>query len=186
MLMLFAALLLSGPLPKEVDLARSALAQELGVTPASLKLRSSRPARWPDSSLGCPRPGQSYLQVVTEGREVVLESKGRDYPVHVARGNAVVCTQRRIEVVAPVRPAAAALPSLSARKDLAERLKVDPESIETSFVGPKTWPDASLGCPEPGMSYAQMETKGFLIELKAKDKTYTYHSDMKRAVPCDR
>jgi hypothetical protein len=184
MLMLFAALLLSGPLPKEVDLARSALAQELGVAPGALKLRWSRPARWSDGSLGCPRKGESYPQVVTKGREVVLESGGRDYAVHVASGRAVICQTTRTEDEAPL--GGGALVTLIARKDLAARLQIDPGSIETNFVRPFTWPDASLGCPEPGMSYAQMETKGFLIELKAKDKTYTYHSDMKRAVPCDK
>jgi hypothetical protein len=98
----------------------------------------------------------------------------------------VVCAQQPSDAVTPIRPAAAALPTLSARKDLAARLKIDPESIETISTRSTTWPDASLGCPEPGMSYAQMETKGYLIDLKAQGKTFTYHSDMRRAVPCDK
>jgi hypothetical protein len=181
---LIAALLLAGAQPKEVDLARSALAKELGVAPDALKLRSSRPAHWSDGSLGCPRKGERYPQVITKGREVVLESGGRDYAVHVGGGRTVICKTTRTEGEAPL--GGGALVALIARKDLAARLQIDPGSIETNFVRPQTWPDASLGCPEPGMSYAQMETPGYLIELKAKDKTYTYHSDMKRAVPCDK
>lgn len=72
-----------------------------------------------------------------------------------------------------------------ARHDLAKKLAVDERKIETKSVKPTTWPDASLGCPEPGMMYAQMETPGFLIELASGGKTYRYHADRKRVVTCD-
>lgn len=71
-----------------------------------------------------------------------------------------------------------------ARHDLAKRIKVDEKKIETKSVKPTTWPDASLGCPLPGMMYAQVETPGFVIELAAADKSYTYHADHKRVVIC--
>jgi hypothetical protein len=86
----------------------------------------------------------------------------------------------------PARSAAEERLVLVARRDLAERLKINPETIETNFVRPTTWPDTGLGCPQPGMSYAQMETPGFLIELRAAGKTYTYHANLKTAVPCDK
>jgi hypothetical protein len=35
------------------------------------------------------------------------------------------------------------------------------------------------------MSYAQVVTRGFLIELEAAGKSYRYHSDLKRVVPCE-
>jgi hypothetical protein len=72
-----------------------------------------------------------------------------------------------------------------ARHDLAARLTVDERKIETKSVKPTTWPDASLGCPEAGRMYAQIETPGFLIELAARGKTYRYHADRKRVVTCD-
>jgi hypothetical protein len=80
--------------------------------------------------------------------------------------------------------AAAARLSELAQRDLASRLKVPVEKVKTT-LRPHTWPDASLGCPKPDMSYAQMETKGFVIELEAGGKKYRYHSDMQRVVPCD-
>lgn len=72
-----------------------------------------------------------------------------------------------------------------ARQDLAKKLTVDERKIETKSVKPTTWPDASLGCPEAGKMYAQMETPGFLIELASGGKTYRYHADRKRVVTCD-
>lgn len=38
-----------------------------------------------------------------------------------------------------------------------------------------TWPDGSLGCPEPGMSYTQALVEGYRIELTADGATYAYH-----------
>jgi hypothetical protein len=39
-----------------------------------------------------------------------------------------------------------------------------------------TWRDASLGCPQPGMNYAQMLTNGTRIVLEAAGQQYNYHS----------
>ena len=65
----------------------------------------------------------------------------------------------------------------TARKDLAQRLGLPERSIE--LVGPVeevTWPDASLGCPEPGMIYAQIITHGYRFKLQSGDKLYEYHA----------
>jgi hypothetical protein len=72
-----------------------------------------------------------------------------------------------------------------ARTDLAKRLGIEERAIKKVSVQAKTWPDASLGCPKPDEMYAQVETEGYLIELEAGGKKYAYHSDRKRAVPCE-
>ncbi|WP_230742584.1 hypothetical protein [Methanooceanicella nereidis] len=38
-----------------------------------------------------------------------------------------------------------------------------------------TWPDTSLGMPEPGKSYAQMLVEGYRIVLSFGDKKYEFH-----------
>lgn len=64
-----------------------------------------------------------------------------------------------------------------AKKDLAKRLKVRPESIELAKpVESVTWPDTSLGCPEPGMMYAQVLTPGYRFTLQSGGKLYRYHT----------
>jgi hypothetical protein len=59
--------------------------------------------------------------------------------------------------------------------DLAERLGLSEADIEVTAAYLVTWPDASLGCPQPGMQYAQVVTDGAVIELTANDTVYKYH-----------
>ena len=58
--------------------------------------------------------------------------------------------------------------------DLAARLGDDAFS-ETLVAHELTWPDGSLGCPEPGKSYSQALVPGYRIEIRSADTVYTYH-----------
>jgi hypothetical protein len=65
----------------------------------------------------------------------------------------------------------------AAKKDLAGRLNVRQESIELAgSIEEVTWPDSSLGCPEPGMVYAQVLTPGYRFKLQSGGKLYEYHT----------
>lgn len=63
-----------------------------------------------------------------------------------------------------------------AKADLAERLNVAPEAIEVVLVEARTWPDAGMGCPQPGMVYTQVPQDGLLIRLRVEGQDYDYHS----------
>ena len=67
--------------------------------------------------------------------------------------------------------------------DLAERLGLPESEIEVTAAYLVSWPDASLGCPEPGMQYAQVVTDGAVIELTANDTVYSYHMGGSRYRP---
>ena len=170
-----------GPGAHAAEVARQTLARELGIAPDGVRVLTVSAAQWPDTSLGCPRQGTQVSPVVTSGHRVVLEARGSTYAVHVAGPRAVLCAGSAAE---PRIMAATRLADL-ARQDLATRLGIDPAAVKIASVQPRSWPDASLGCPEPGRSYAQVVTAGFLIELEAQGRTYRYHSDRKRIVPCD-
>lgn len=73
-----------------------------------------------------------------------------------------------------------------ARRDLADDLGVPESEIELELAEAVVWPDASLGCPEPGTSYTQGRVPGSRIVLKAKGAAYSYHG-VKGGVPvvCD-
>jgi hypothetical protein len=73
-----------------VELAQRALAQELGIDVATIKLTQIEQVEWRDSSLGCPKPGMNYLQVITPGYRIVLEAQGRSYEYHTDTGKRVV------------------------------------------------------------------------------------------------
>lgn len=71
-------------------LARAALARDLGVAEADIQLISGEPIEWRDSSLGCPKPDQVYLQVITPGYRFELEAQGRRFFYHTDTGKRVV------------------------------------------------------------------------------------------------
>jgi len=58
--------------------------------------------------------------------------------------------------------------------DLAGRLDISESSIRVLAVEEVKWSDASLGCPQPGMSYAQVVTDGMRVILEARDTFYDY------------
>lgn len=66
--------------------------------------------------------------------------------------------------------------------DLAQTLEINPDEVQVEDVEPKDFPDASLGVPEPGKTYAQVITPGYIILLKAEGKTYEYHAAGERVV----
>jgi hypothetical protein len=64
--------------------------------------------------------------------------------------------------------------------DLADRLSLERAAIELLGFEQVTWPDASLGCPQPGMQYRQVPVDGYRILLKAQGREYAYHGDGRR------
>jgi hypothetical protein len=82
----------------------------------------------------------------------------------------------------PVPPTAGVDPALQsyvdlAKADLAARVQLPVGgTIDVLTAMVVTWPDASLGCPKPGMAYAQVLVDGSLIVLRAGDKDYAYHA----------
>ena len=62
--------------------------------------------------------------------------------------------------------------------DLSNRLSLEPKLIRVISVESRLWPDASLGCPQPGMQYAQATVPGYLLQLEANGQEFEYHSDI--------
>ena len=60
--------------------------------------------------------------------------------------------------------------------DLATTLGLDEDAVAVVLVEEVAWSDASLGCPQPGMSYAQVITDGMRIILQAGDALFDYRS----------
>lgn len=67
-----------------------------------------------------------------------------------------------------------------AKKDLARRTGIGPEEIDLLEVEAVTWPDSSLGNPDPNKAYIQMLISGFRVILSARGRTFEYHTDSGR------
>ena len=75
----------------------------------------------------------------------------------------------------PASDAPAAL-TTRAVADLSKELGIPPANIKVASTAAMEWPDGGLGCPEPGMSYAQVITPGYRIVLQVGDMPYEYHA----------
>lgn len=78
--------------PSQIDAALADLSERVGASVALTDLDAFewRAERYNDSSLGCPQPGQSYLQVITEGFQFVLGYQGNTYDYRVSSRNSAV------------------------------------------------------------------------------------------------
>jgi hypothetical protein len=181
-----------------VGLAREDLAETLGLSPEEIRLVSVEAVEWSDASLGCPQPGMMYAQVITPGFRVTLEAGGETYEYHTDTGDHVVLCENGASPSSPAaetgreRLAPAEPPEdvqavvREATEDLVGRIGLASEKIQLVSVEPVQWSDASLGCPQPGMMYAQMITPGYRVVLEAEGQQYTYHTDTVRfAVLCE-
>lgn len=65
-----------------LNLAKKDLANTKNISEAGIGVTQIKEIQWSDSSLGCPKPGQMYLQVITPGYEITLSVKGVNYKYH--------------------------------------------------------------------------------------------------------
>ena len=169
-------------------LAIKTLSEKLSIGPDSIEVMHVSIMNWPDSSLGCGRPGIEYLQVVTRGSLVLLRADNKVYKVHTGGDRAVVC-EEPLKGALPRGPNT--LPGMpvrdlmqEAREDLAKQLGVTPSEISITEVQTVTWPNSALGCPVPEIVYTESETRGYKITLDHQGQTFHYHADHQRVLPC--
>ena len=62
------------------------------------------------------------------------------------------------------------------KKELAQRLGIEPDSIALSGARQVNWRSGALGCPEPGMNYTQALVPGVLIFLRVGNEVHGYHA----------
>ena len=58
--------------------------------------------------------------------------------------------------------------------DAAGRLGVDPSAVTIVDAHEETWPDGSLGCPQPGMMYTQALVEGYQVIVEANGTQLDY------------
>ena len=80
----------SGAPDLPVQAAIETLAEELEIAPNEIRLIAVTPMEWRDESLGCPKPGRMYAQVITPGYRIILAADGQRYEYHTDVANRAV------------------------------------------------------------------------------------------------
>lgn len=125
------------------------------------------------ASTGGPSSGGATVPTPTDLRTELVTPTVK--PTVKPSGTAPGPDPTGIPTTAVVDPALAPYVGL-ATSDLAARLGVPADGIEVVTAITVTWPDTSLGCPKPGMSYPQTPVDGAMIVLRAGGKDYGYRA----------
>jgi hypothetical protein len=59
---------------------------------------------------------------------------------------------------------------------LTQELGVADSTVTLVSITAVDWPDASLGCPQPGMMYAAVVTPGYELVFDAAGREYRVHA----------
>ena len=154
---------------------------DLALDRGSLITLSVEEKTWPDASLGCPKPGMVYAQVLTEGWLVVYAGPdGEEIPVHADRGlkHYTICSERDQPEAKQELGDLHILSVINAATQLlADELDIPAEKVAVSEITPKSWRNSCLGCAEPEENCLTVITPGFQVELMADGQNYTVHTD---------
>lgn len=78
-----------------ISRAKSDLAQKINVSPDTIKVLEVEAVEWPDGSLGCGKPGDVYVQVITPGFLISLEADGRVFSYHTNTSTQIIlCSEQ--------------------------------------------------------------------------------------------
>lgn len=92
----------AGAPPEMIAAVRGDAATRAGVAVSAVKIESAQSVTWPDASLGCPRPGMLYPQVLVPGWRVIVVAGGKTYAYHAGpRGSWAWCPADRAQAPLP-------------------------------------------------------------------------------------
>ena len=166
------------PLPADGDVmprfildARQALAAKLNLPLDQIVVISMNQVDWPNACLGLPEKDEMCAQVITPGYRVMLRANNQEYEVRTGGSN-------RSVRIAPQAGGGLTTPvAEKARTDLAQRLRVAPETITIIEIEEKEWPDSCLGISQKNMQCLQVIVPGFQVNLEHQGKVYIYHTN---------
>jgi ribosomal protein L20A (L18A) len=177
--------------------ARSDLAARLKLRPEEIEVVSVERTEMPVGSLGCDPSTKVQLPGLIIGDEITLRAQGQEYVYRSDGVRLVPCSpadlpggRQQSDSLRPSlapggRPAEFRAQEL-AIADLAGRLGIAKSAVKVLQIEAVEWPDASLGCPQPGMMYAQVITPGYRILLEAVGQTYDYRATAGRVMLCEK
>ena len=80
--------------------AQEDLASRLALPADEVSFVEITAVEWSDSSLDCPQPGMSYMQVITPGYRIIFEVNGQPYEYHSnGDSNFVYCNNSSLPAI---------------------------------------------------------------------------------------
>ncbi|MCA9881329.1 MAG: hypothetical protein KC708_00080 [Anaerolineae bacterium] len=173
-------------LPREfLTSIRSDLAQRLNLEPERIELGQIQHEIWTNANLGCV---DSFpLEQTYAGYAIDWIVNTTVYSVHTnGERDYVVCSGTHSldgELLLAVDAIAADMFGLVQRR-LSRELDLPQQRIRLVSINTVTWPDNSLGCPQPDEAYTSATLRGYRIEVLVGETTYIFHTDDSRLVAC--
>jgi len=82
----------------QIAIARTDLADRLGVDIESVKLSGAKTVTWRSGALGCPEPGMSYTEALVPGSVIYLQTDNMLYAYHAKFAEEpFYCPRERVE-----------------------------------------------------------------------------------------
>lgn len=170
-----------------IALALDALEARLAEDDPAPVLIQQSAERWRDDALECgtasgrPRTVAGYRLLFASGETV--------YEYHTDQGTDVrLCAQSSLyddypELFLERDPVAAEL-AFVARERVGRALDLPTATIDITSARPVIWPDASLGCPAEGQTYAPAPARGYQFVFTVNGTDYTFHTDFESVIEC--
>lgn len=76
-----------------IDKAVQDLADKLKIDEVDIKLQQVTETTWANSSLGCPKKGRLYAQIIIPGYIINLDAGGENYQYHAGSNRVITCVQ---------------------------------------------------------------------------------------------
>ena len=182
-----AALLLAADSAEERDvaLATAKLAEALELQQEDVEVQSAEAIEWPDTSLGCPRKGMSYLQMLVPGHRVTLRAAGSSYAVHVGDGRAIVCETTARDASTELAERKRVVESVvEARRHLAARLELAETEVRIVAVDRDPPGSGVEACVQPPEGEERAGSPRAVIELEAAGERFVYQLLGDEVVAC--
>lgn len=168
-----------------VETTRLDLADHVGLPPVRLQLvkvhpRSYEEVNCPTGHLPVPSPSSDGFEVIW-----ILDDETHTY-LTWGDDNFVWCEIDRLrgEYLTAIDPIANELSALAIRR-VSQQTDALRDTIELVDIVPIEWRNSSLGCPQDGQVYSDIQIDGYRIIVSEGETSYLFHTDSVQLVSCD-
>lgn len=155
------------------------LAAQTGLSLDSFTVADVTEQEWPDAGLGCPAPGESYMQVITPGYQFTVEGGDETFDVRTNEDGSltIICDADGIPLGVPdegetdIGAVPVELPEALGviPQRLADEMGFDATDLALVTLEETEWTDTSLGCPDIATTYLQVITPGYRLQFETPD-----------------